>query len=123
MWFRKLNQDRLKYYDLKRNFNSYKEQEVRVLLGLDDFSGRDGGPRPLIEEQITILQAYLNYLNAFASNYSEELSKMNAEARAKAELQEGKDKTEQLQRECDKIRKEYEEASQRPKEKVGAAYV
>ena len=45
------------------------------------------------------------------------------EARALAELQKEKDKTEQLQRECDMIRAEYEEASQRPKGKVSVAYV
>jgi DNA repair exonuclease SbcCD ATPase subunit len=40
----------LNILDLKRNFASYKEEEGRVLLGLDDFSGRNGGPKPLSEE-------------------------------------------------------------------------
>jgi hypothetical protein len=50
MSFRILNQDKLNYIDMKRNFASYKEEEGRVLLGLDDFSGRNGDPRPLSEE-------------------------------------------------------------------------
>jgi hypothetical protein len=50
MWFRLVNQDRLNFLDLQRNINNYQEEENRVLLGLDDFSGRDGDPKPLSEE-------------------------------------------------------------------------
>jgi hypothetical protein len=50
MWFRIVNQDRLNFLDLQRNIKNYHEEESRVLLGLDDFSGRDGDPKPLSEE-------------------------------------------------------------------------